>query len=278
MKILCPVDFSEQSLNALEFASKIAEKHQGNLTLMHVYAKEALKKFLERENRNLDKSGDDSFMMNSSETILKDLTDTINGLQRNHRSNYYFTIGSVKDNIIDYANKHSYDLVVMGTDGISDAFEKFTGSTTLQITDNINCPMLCIPTGTGYRDFEKIVYASDYQQEDKEALKSLITFTKPFDPAITVLHLYKKDTSFEEAHYKRFVEEIKSYFPAYPLEFVDKQIQGDVYLGIHEFMLQNEADLLGLFHHHKNIFQKLFETSTTEEVTYAANYPVIIFK
>ena len=39
-KILCPIDFSDTSLNAIEFAVEIGKKSQSKITLLHVYNEE----------------------------------------------------------------------------------------------------------------------------------------------------------------------------------------------------------------------------------------------
>ncbi|MDX5477334.1 MAG: universal stress protein, partial [Cyclobacteriaceae bacterium] len=43
-KILCPTDFSECSLNAIEYAAKLGEKYQAEITLFHVPDKEDYQK------------------------------------------------------------------------------------------------------------------------------------------------------------------------------------------------------------------------------------------
>ncbi|MFZ9188556.1 MAG: universal stress protein, partial [Algoriphagus sp.] len=42
--ILCPIDFSECSLNALEYASKIGEKYKARLIVFHVLNKQDYQK------------------------------------------------------------------------------------------------------------------------------------------------------------------------------------------------------------------------------------------
>lgn len=47
-KILCPVDFSETSLNAIEFATEIAAKNQSVLTLLYVFTENEFNSIVDR--------------------------------------------------------------------------------------------------------------------------------------------------------------------------------------------------------------------------------------
>ena len=46
MNILCPIDFSDTSLNALEYAVRIGEKHDAHLTMLYVFTEEEFNKKL----------------------------------------------------------------------------------------------------------------------------------------------------------------------------------------------------------------------------------------
>jgi nucleotide-binding universal stress UspA family protein len=48
-KILCPIDFSEVSLNALEFAVAIGEKENSDITLLNIFTPADFNKILNTE-------------------------------------------------------------------------------------------------------------------------------------------------------------------------------------------------------------------------------------
>ncbi len=277
MKILCPVDFSENALNAVEFASNIAKKHHAALTLIHVYTEKEFEEILSKEHAK-EQQLDLKNVAEHAETMLERLVDEVNKWQRNHRCDYHLTYGSVEPQIIDYTKENEYDLVVIGIKGLNDAFERYVGSTTIQIMEKVPCPVLAVPKEATYQDFRKVVYATDYQEEDKDALKQLISLVKPFRPEISIVHLYKKDSLLEEATYQSFVDEMNSYFPDENLNFLHEPAKKSTYLAIHEYIIHHDADMLALLHHHQSFIERIISANTTQEIAYAATYPVIIFK
>lgn len=277
MKFLCPVDFSENSLNAVEFASYMAKKHRASLTLIHVYTEKEFEEVLSKEHAK-DQQLDLKNVAGHAETMLSRLAEEVNKLQRNHQCDYHQAYGSVESQIIDYTKENEYDLVVIGIKGLHDAFERFVGSTTVQIMEKVPCPVLVIPKEASYQGFKKVVYATDYQEEDKIALKQLISLMLPYHPEISIVHLYKKESLIEEAVYNSFVEEMQSYFPHENLKFVHEPAKKGTYLAIHEYVMHQEVDLLALLHHHQSFIERIISANITQEIAYAATYPVMIFK
>jgi nucleotide-binding universal stress UspA family protein len=277
MKFLCPIDFSENALNAVEFASQLAKKHQASLTLMHVYSEKEFEEILSREYAK-EQNTDLKNMTEHAEQLLDRLAQEVNKLQRNHQCNTHLSYGSIEDEIIDYTTNNAYDLVIMGIQGLTDAFERYVGSTTMQIMEKVPCPVIAIPKEATYQDFRKVVYATDYQEEDKIVLKQLISWVMPFRPEISIVHFYKKDTLIEEAVYNSFVDELKSYFPDENLKFIHEPAPKSMYLSIHEYIIHQDADMLALLHHHRSFIDRIISANVTQEIAYAASYPVMIFK
>src|SRR5690606_5283449 len=90
--------------------------------------------------------------------------------------------------IVDYANKRHYDLVIMGTKGPT-ALELFVfGSETMNVMNALHCPLLVVPEKYRYKKPERIVYASDFMEKDIEAIQWLIDFSRSFEPECVILN------------------------------------------------------------------------------------------
>lgn len=277
MKFLCPIDFSENSLNAVEFASNIAEKHHASLTLIHVYTEKEFEEILAQEHAR-DQQLDLKNVAEHAEKMLSRLAEEVNKIQRNQQCDYHLDYGPVEDQIIEFTKDKGYDMVIIGIKGLDDAFERYVGSTTVQIMEQVPCPVLAVPKEASYQDLKKVVYATDYQEEDKVALKQLISMVMPYSAEISIVHLYKNENLMEEATYNSFVEEIQSHFPNENLKFIHEPATKSRYLSIHEYMIHNDADLLALLHHHRSFIERIISANIAQEIAYAANYPVLIFK
>ena len=81
------------------------------------------------------------------------------------------------------------DLVVIGTKGKSLLKEIFIGSTTKALVNQSPVPVLAIPNKADYRDFNNVLYASDFREVDIEALRQMIELVKPYKPQIKLIHV-----------------------------------------------------------------------------------------
>lgn len=280
-KILCPIDFSSDSLNALEFAAHVGEQHHSTLTLIHVFTEE---EFGEALSKGLLSSLDDApkwdDMVATAENVLKKLADEVNELSKPkglHTCDYHFTYGPLERQISNYAKEHAYDLIVMGTTGVKDVLEKYIGSNTVRTIALAHCPVMCIPEHAKYHKVKKVVFASDYQIEDKDILNKLIAFTASTNAELDIVHVCPNDNDIEEAMYNEYVEQTKTYLNYPKLNFAI-EYHDDPAHGIDGYVIRENADLLALLYKPRNVIQRIFNESTAREIAYFATYPVLIFK
>lgn len=275
-KILCPIDFSAASLNAIEYAVRIAEKHNSILTLLNIFTEDDFYKLL--------KTDDTSFEFNELVEVarnkLKKLADEIireskrNGLED---CNYFLKMGELEDNIINFAEEGHFNLIVMGTTGVSDITEAFFGSNTARVIESTSIPVLCVPEKASYSGLNKVVYATDYQWDDKKAIQQLILLMQPFKPHLKILHVGHSEKLLNKAMHQDYKEEIASYVDYHNMDFVYEVYEDEVNLGIDQYMLKENADLLVLLTKHRNFFEKLFNDSLTKQMSYFTDYPLLIY-
>lgn len=280
-KLLCPIDFSSDSLNALEYAAKIAEQHHASLTLIHVFTEsefgEALSKGLLS---NHYKQSDIDSLTDAAESVLSNLAEEVKRMRKSQGlvdCDYYFTYGPLQEQLTHYARENNYDLIVMGTNGVTDVMERYIGSNTMQTISRAHCPVLIIPDHAEYHKIRKVVYASDYQMEDSNILNQLLSFMTPTDAEMHVVHVAQEENDIERAMYNDYVEETKTYLNYEKIKFAI-EYNHDPAHGLDEYVIREKADLLAVYYQRKNFFQKLLDESTTKDIAYFATYPVLVFK
>ncbi len=280
-KILCPIDFSASSLNAIEFAARIGEVHQAELTLIHVFTEEEFGEALSQGIlADRYKRTDIDNLVGAAEDLLSDLTDEVNAISQKKGlqiCNYHFSYGSLEKHLTQFADENGYSLIVMGTSGVKDIFEEYSGSHTMRTVEKAHCPVICIPEKVKYRKFSKVVYATDYQDTDDKALQQLITLMNPFQVEIHVLHISYKDNEMEEAMYEEFVTAIKLNVPYPNLQFSRMRFEDPAH-GIDRYAIDQEANLVALYYKKRNFLEQLFLEGTTKRLAYFATYPIIFFK
>jgi nucleotide-binding universal stress UspA family protein len=142
-KILVPVDYSEASLNALESAIYIAEMHNATLHILHIHDI-----ILEAEESYSTANANELYNAMAGRLMIK------HGL----KTNVTFAEGMVGQVIVKTAFEKKADLVIMGSHGESGHRNFFIGSNAYYVIKRATCPILLIPPGKKWKEFEKIVF------------------------------------------------------------------------------------------------------------------------
>lgn len=142
--ILLPVDFSKASHQAAEVAIALAKTHSAQLHLLHVYQDivppiyVAYGKETVAWDQRLKKRGE----------------ETLHAFKAQHRAlgvkmASHFTEGRVSSSIVDFSNRKSIDLIVMGTTGLGRVHRFMLGSATEKVLRKAYVPVLTVRAQPG---------------------------------------------------------------------------------------------------------------------------------
>lgn len=273
MNILCPIDFSDTSLNALEYAVRIGEKHRAHLLMLYVFTEEEFNKRLTKEEvKSFGEYSDEASEQLAA--IVKKLAQRKKGCQIEWRVEPGKFLSVVNQIIAD----EKMDLLVMGTKGASDVFDAFSGTQTVKIIEEAEIPVLAVPKNANYERIDHAVYASDYAEEDKIAIKSMIELLAPFNPKYTILHMSKKDNTVSQAIYDENKEDLDAFLKEPNMEYHRSTYDSSVALGIDEFMMREKAELLAVLMEKRNLIERVFHTSVTKKLSYLMDFPLLVYK
>jgi len=131
--ILCPIDFSEQSREALVWAAVIAKRRGSELTVLTV-----VDPMLARVRVGLN-----------AESALREFVDATlpEPMRQNLKPRLELEVGEAAEKILDASRRESSDLVVMGTQGLGGVRKLMLGSTAQRVLRDIQKPLLAIPKG-----------------------------------------------------------------------------------------------------------------------------------
>lgn len=276
-RILCPIDFSETSLNAVEFAARVGEKFNSAVTLLYVFNEIEFNKILKTESAGKSFKQLMALAERRLEGICNEVSKTTDG-ESLVSCDHTVQLGKLSDTIVDYADNNKYNFIVMGTNGVSDVREALVGSNTINVIDKANCPVLCVPREAGYSDFRKVVYATDFLEEDKNAIQHAISFAVGFNSRISVLHVSRSDEKVESEQYKDFIRDLQSFIQYEKIGFDNRIYEDDIPRTIENYLDTEDADLLILLRRNMSFFEKLFHKSVTRKLSYFTNYPILALK
>jgi len=139
--ILCPVDFSDPSRDAMRFASDLCRVYGARLTLLHAYA---VPGYVLPE--GFVAAGPDVLeeIEARTRTTLKEWLAAAQeaGAQE---VELVTAMGNAAPEIVLYAKEHPTDLIVVGTHGRTGIVSFLLGSVADKVVHTAHCPVLIVP-------------------------------------------------------------------------------------------------------------------------------------
>jgi nucleotide-binding universal stress UspA family protein len=272
--ILCPIDFSECALNALEYAAKVGEKYKAKLIIFHVLNKKdyqnlspldlggiVQKEFLEQKLRNLQ------------EAVL------IESLPKGLKSCEVVILeGAIVQATLDFSKKINANLIVVGTEGMNDFKKQVVGSRSSKMVMQSDLDILVVPRKAFFKRPRKLVYASNYVEEDKGAIKKVIQFAAFFDSEIDIVHVSSRSRLIDKALHKTMVEEIKPAISYELVNYVLKSFRDDLALGLENYLQLAKGDVLVTVSKKKDFFDQLFSKNLSRKMSYFITKPLWVIK
>lgn len=136
-KILCPIDFSAPSRNALRYANEFAKAMNAKITLMHVIQPQPITADINvpyiPPEVDLEKNAKEDL-----ERVIK--ADIHEGISVEP----LIAFGLPSDCIIEQAKKEDADLIILGTHGRTGISRLLMGSTAESVIRHAKCPVLVV--------------------------------------------------------------------------------------------------------------------------------------
>ena len=271
-KILIPTDFSDQAENALKVAVQLAKKYDSEIHMLHMIE---LPMHQIVATSNFSELPEAVFFMKIAhnsfeETLDKDYLEGLD-IYENIKFN------TAADGILEACNEDDIDIIVMGSHGASGFKEMFIGSTAEKVVRTAKKPVLVIKNEHEIFDVNNFVFASDFNNDNKETYKQAVKLAKTWGAKIHLLTVNTagnfKTTSESEEAMNEFTKGID--YDNYTLNiFNDVSVEK----GILNFSKAINADLIGISTHGRQGIAHFFNGSISEDLVNHSKRPVITFK
>lgn len=192
-------------------------------------------------------------------------------------ADYKITIGNLYYQIEDELAKNPASVIVMGSRGASGAKEAILGSNAEKIIRNSKIPVITLHADTNIDSIKDIVFASDFEEEDPELVSHLSALQEFFNAKI---HLLKVNTPAYFAPSKHDQKKMERFVHKYELTNTTVNIYNDEQeeVGIRNFALDINADMIALATHGRKGFGHLLLGSVAEDVANRTTKPVWTYK
>lgn len=272
--ILCPTDFSECSLNAIEYASKLGEKYNANLILFHVLNRED---YLKLSPGDVEGKFQEEFVLQKLKNLQQTVLDECvpNGLKD---CQIAAREGKIVQGILSFAKEINANLIVVGTEGMNDLRENIIGSRSSRLVEQSDRDVLVVPRRVFFKKPKKLVFASDYLEEDKLAVQKVVEWARFFDAEIDLVHISSSQKVIEKALHLTMIEEIKPFVRYEKINFILKSFRDEVALGLENYLHEAKGDILITMSKKKNFFDQIFSKNLSKKMSYFLTKPLWVIK
>jgi len=284
-RILCPVDFSEFSEKAYDYAQSLACHYNSALFLLHVIDSLAPYRCCYAFPEGYDEvlRG----LSAGAERQLREFGESHS--QHLVQPRYKVKDGTASDLILNFAEAQAINLIVMGTHGVRGFDRLVLGSVTDKVLRKSCCPVLAVrnpehglltPGPDPDRiHIRRIVYCTDFSACSERALDHALSLAQEYKAELTLLHVLEDSvhaddlqTEIDEAT-KRLAQRLRLGNTG-ATKFIVRI--GKPYQRIIELALESFADLIVMGVCGRNAVDLKLLGSTTERVVQLGPCPVLV--
>ncbi len=266
-KILCPTDFSETAAQAIEYAAKLCKTIDAELTLLNVQSVLSLPPVEVIKGKFL-----------ATEPIRERLEDLSYQVMEAFKITCLTEVQPSNQSLSDIISSRArdFDMIVMGTNGADDYSQFFFGSNSYQVARASSVPVVLIPSGCGKLDINNMVFAFDYEGQQKPPIEQVTEWTTLLNIKVTILQVKDHYSREVEVNSKEIEENHKVYTDHMGVDF-DTVYSDEVVDCINHYVLQKKADALALCTIDHGLIKSLFHKSIIKALSSTVNYPLFIF-
>ncbi len=286
-RILLPVDFSDYSRKAADFAIDMAQKVDAEITVFHTFYDPMINSLpfpdtfmynmdtedLVIEIQNKATKGMEEFKKYIEEKISK---------QGNKKLTVEFkmTKGIAEEEIISFSKEYNPWLIIMGTRGKDRKSIDLIGSVTAEVIDMSKFPVLVIPEDfnyTGLKNIKKVLYTTSFDESDFMSLDKLEKFLRPLNVKIVCVHVEpKKHSQWDEVRMDGLNGYMKKTYNNTDVvcDLIDSE---DFLEGIEQYVKEHNIDFISLTTKRRSYISRMFNPSITRKMLFHSTTPMLVF-
>jgi nucleotide-binding universal stress UspA family protein len=253
--VIVPLDFSETSFNAAEYAAAMyTMRTDVSLILYHYYA-----------------SGEDTAPPRSFlESLRAKLSDRVANLEIVMESGASFI-----DCLTAFAHVRRAYMIVMGLTGKTQMAQRFSGSNTLKMSERNVCPVLIVPSDAVFNTMSNVLIASEMKYvEETPALLAVKRILEDFKPSLHVLNVDSDHYIALTPEFKSERDKMEELLADFKPEFYFMRLF-DFHESMNLFTRDKDIDMIIIAPKHHSFYERLFKTLHTKTMIYQSKVPVL---
>ncbi len=271
IQILIPTDFSDNALNAINYAQKLFKNERCTFYIVNTYTPIIYTYDVQMNIGGYLGDTMDAIRKNSEEKLAELKKKLSNEL---HTVETISSFNTLTEEIQQLVSKHAMDVLIMGTKGATGAKEVLFGSNAIHIIKKAKCPVLAIPDGYFFEKPSDILFPTDYKVDYSESqLMILKKIARLYNSKIRVLHVsYGRDLNEVEITNKMKLGKLLVDFDDTYYNEKDQEITE----AINEFQKKRYVQLLMMINNKHSFFENLFFKPVIHQIGFHLNVPFLV--
>jgi len=269
--ILIPIDFSNDSVNALEHGIILANEFQYDIRLIHV------------KRKNADYNA--SFNLNDfDEVLISGIEDNFEKLiysyknELNGRIDYRIREGRIYTEICNQAKYGDADLIIMGTHGVTGFEERWVGSNAFRVVNNAPCPVVTIRYNFPKRQIKRIILPIDVSKETRQKVPFIAQLATLFKAEVYIVDVRDNNKIATRKTLDGYVMHVKAYLRRRKVKYTCESIKGkSISDTLIEYSILCDADLIAIMNENSERTHKLLVGPHSEHMVNHSPIPIISF-
>lgn len=289
-RILVPVDFSEYSLKACQFAFNLARDLNAKVKILHVYFNPYYPTALPMAEAFAYQGKEEKEFQNIIEKVRENIQKLCNIIDEKVSAgefppiNYSYVLkeGLPEEEIVTFTKEYKPSLIVMGTRGKDQKDADLIGSVTAEVIEMTHVPLIAIPENTPFSDMKTvkhICFLTNFSQRDLISFDVMIKLLSYYQNIkISLTHIaVKKSDRWDEIK----LAGIKTYFSKqYPHLNLDYELidTNDMLKSLDEYIKDSGIEILALTTSKRNIFARMFSPSISRKMLFHSDTPLLVLR
>jgi|GEM_PF-6812573 nucleotide-binding universal stress UspA family protein len=245
-RIVCPTDYSDNSLNAIRYLKDLAALSKAVIELVHVQP-----------------------------PIPHPLTPETKTLLQDTKHEKTILWGDVTDEIVNEITKTQADLVGISSLGKNKDENFFISKLTLSIVNQSSFPILIIPPDANFTSFSKFLFVSLLKDQNYLSFRWIADFIRPYSGRFEVLYFTEDRLKWFEK--KEIVATFEGLHHSLQTPPIDVHIHDcrNILIQLETFAREQKADVICI-QKSSRIFQMIIEQDNIERMPCCTDVPILV--
>ncbi len=268
-RVLAVTNFSDLSINILDFGQVLFEKIPTTFYLLNIYKNSS------------DNEYEGEWLNKWAEEVIIDFNKILKEIKKhNKNSNHFFKSISKPFPFIDSINEavlsNDIDVIILPTTETRGDAETFLSTKVVTVLNKIkSLPIILVPKGHKVKKPTQIIFSTNFKRAfNRNELEILVVLAKSLRCKIHIVQVMTDNLLDDFQRVNK--DYLKDIFNGVDFYFEKVKVKSTETAAIGNFVLEMESDMVSLVNHKYNFLQKLTKENVVKKVAFNCKVPLLV--